>query len=257
LGLKIEQMSKVIAVANQKGGVGKTFLTFHLAHFLVEKGFRVLVIDLDPQGNLSLVLKLLSGWRPSCQTAEIFSSENISFEEIQAGLRLVSSDITLARYEASSGGVNFYFKLRRALKKYLAREPEDFVLLDCPPSLGLFSLSAFVAAESLLIPLKPEIFSISGLGDLLRVAEEVKEDINPSLRIMGLVLNAIQKRTRIGRNIQAELAENVSIPVLAQFPASIKAEEAMRRGEPVWKVAFGTPLAKALREGLTNIWQRL
>jgi len=248
---------KVIAVANQKGGVGKTFLVFHLAHFLREKGHRCLLVDLDPQGNLSLALQFSRQLDLGCEVARIFEEERFFAHEVEEGLLLVPSDIGLARYEASAGGVGVYFKLRRALERYLSEEGADFVLLDCPPSLGLFSLSAFVAAQALLVPLRPEMFSVSGLGDLLRVAEEVRENINAALEVTGLVLNAVQERTRVTRETLRELSEHVSLPVLAKFPHSIRAEEALREGRPVWALAPESPLARSLREGLARVLEAL
>jgi len=246
-------MRRILAVANQKGGVGKTFLVFHLAMALAEKEQRCLLVDLDPQGNLSLAFQLPSGFESSCEVAEVFSRQEIIPREISSNLLLVPSDIRLARYEASSGGVGIYFKLKRALEQFCQQQRVDWVLIDCPPSLGLFSLSAFVAAEALVIPMRPEMFSVSGLGDLLQVVQEVRENINPSLKVLGLVLNAVQERTKIARHTLKELAENVDLPVLAQLPQSIKAEEALRRGQPVWKLFPETPLARALKEGIEQI----
>ncbi len=250
-------MVRVIAVANQKGGVGKTFLVFHLAHFLAEQGKRCLLIDLDPQGNLSLAFQLPRGLAPSCEVAEIFARQEIIPREVAPNIDLVPSDIRLARYEATSGGVGIYFKLKKALERYLAENATDVVLIDCPPSLGLFSLSAFVAADGLLIPMRPEMFSVSGLGDLLQVVQEVQENINARLKVLGLVLNAIQKRTKIARETLSELDANLELPILARLPHSIKAEEALRQGAPVWKVAPDSPLSAALREGFEQIYQRL
>jgi len=248
-------MPKIIAVANQKGGVGKTFLVFHLAHFLAEKGFRTLAIDLDPQGNLSLAFTLARGWEPRCLAAEIFAAEKIVAEEVEKNLLLVSSEIGLARYEASAGGVSIYFKLKKALEAWPEKEALDFVLIDCPPSLGLFSLSALVASKGLLIPLRPEIFSVSGLGDLLQIVKEVRENINPGLEILGLLINAVQERTRVAKQTILELEKDVKLPILARFPASIKAEEALRQGVPVWHLAPESPLSRTLRRGLNELLQ--
>ena len=250
-------MAKILAVANQKGGVGKTFLVFHLAHFLAEKGRRSLAVDLDPQGNLSLAFLLPRGLEPTCKVSEVFSRERLEVEEIGPHLFLAPSDIRLARHEASSGGVAVYFKLKRALERFLQEVELDFVLIDCPPSLGLFSLSAFVAANAVLVPMRPEMFSVSGLGDLLQVLEEVRENINPHFRILGVVLNAVQERTRVARQTISELSASVELPILASLPHSIKAEMALREGQPVWRIAPESPLSKALREGFMNIYHKL
>lgn len=246
----------ILALANQKGGVGKTFLAFHLAHFLVESGRKVLMIDFDPQGNLSLCFRKSFENDIPCRVTEVFELERLNPETIKEGLWLVPADIRLARFEASSGGVGIYFKLKKAIEAYLKNNPVDVVLIDCPPSLGLFSLSAFVAAQKIIVPLRSEVFSISGLGDLLNVVSEVKENINPNLEVQGLVLNAYQGRTRIGRDTLSELKE-IGLPLLAIIPQSIRAEEALRAGLPVWHLAPEAPISKALEEGLSCILRTL
>ncbi len=248
-------MAKIIAVANQKGGVGKTFLVFHLAHYLWEQGAKVLAIDLDPQGNLTLSFGLGQGkLAESCLVAEVFEKERLEFEELQKGLGLASANIQLARYEAQASGVGVYFKLRKALAR---QETFDFILIDCPPSLGLFSLSAFVAAEKLIVPLRAEVFSVSGLGDLLNVVQEVQENINPGLKIAGLVLNALHQRTRVARDTLAELEKEQGLPVLATIPASIKVEESLRLGRPLWQVEPNHKMALRLKEAMAKIIQYL
>ncbi len=249
-------MPKIIAIANQKGGVGKTFLVFHLAHLLRDKGARVLAVDLDPQGNLTLSFCLGEGQRlEGCPAAEIFEHERLSLMALKEGLWLCGADIQLARYEALSRGVGVYFRLKKALAR--VKEPLDYVLLDCPPSLGLFSLSAFVAAEKLLVPLRAEVFSVSGLGDLLNVVQEVQENINPRLKVVGLVLNAFDQRTRVARETLAELSQEADLPVLATIPASIKVEESLRAGRPLWRFAPQHKMASLLQEALERVAQHL
>jgi chromosome partitioning protein len=244
---------KVLALANQKGGVGKTFLVFHLAHFLAEKGRRVLVVDLDPQGNLSLCFRLGGAPGEGCGVCGVFEGERLSAVEVREGILLVTSDIRLARYEASAGGVGVYFKLKKALEAFCREEAVDFVLIDCPPSLGLFSLSAFVAARKVVVPMRSEVFSVSGLGDLLNVVAEVRENINPDLEVAGIVLNAVQERTRVARETLEALREGTSLPLLALVPLSVKAEEAVREGRPVWRKSPEAPISRALREGLSRL----
>jgi len=251
-------MARVVAVVNQKGGVGKTFLVFHLAHFLVERGARVLAVDLDPQGNLTLSFKIREGRVPEdCPAAEIFEEEKLRAEELLPGLFLCGSNIKLARYEAASSGVAIYFKFKKSLKKFFRQKEVDFVLIDCPPSLGLFSLSALVAAHKLIVPLRSEIFSVSGLGDLLNVVSEVKENINPELEIAGLVINALNPRTKVSRETLKELEEAQEIPLLATIPASIKAEEALRAGLPLWQLEPSHKMAGALKKALKDILHSL
>lgn len=251
-------MSLIVAVANQKGGVGKTFLVFHLAFFALEKGYSVLVVDLDPQGNLSLCFRLGENVSaPPCLVAEVFEKERLAPLEVRENFYLVPSDIQLARYEAMASGVNVYFKLKRALGRFLNEFSVDFVFIDCPPSLGLFSLSAFVAARKILVPLRTEVFSVSGLGDLLNVVSEIQENINSQVEIAGLVLNAVSERTRVARETLKEIEEGVELPVLAVVPHSIKAEEALRLGRPVWEVSPASRIAQEIRKGLKTILSTL
>jgi len=251
-------MSLIVAVANQKGGVGKTFLTFHLAFFARNKGCSILVVDLDPQGNLSLCFRLGENLSTlPCLVAEVFEREKLSPIKMKDNFYVVPSDIQLARYEAMTSGVNIYFKLKRALTQFLKESSIDLVLLDCPPSLGLFSLSAFVASQKILVPLRTEVFSISGLGDLMNVVSEIRENINSQLKISGLVLNAVSGRTRIARETLKEIEEGVELPILAVIPHSIKAEEALRLGKPVWEVSPSSRISLEILKGLKNIWSIL
>ena len=249
-------MAKILAVANQKGGVGKTFLVFHLAHYLAEAGRRVLAVDLDPQGNLSLAFRLGGGAVEGCGVCGAFAAEGaLSPVDLGGGLWLVSADLELARHGEGVRGVGAYFRLRRALEPLASGF--DAVVLDCPPSLGLLSLSAFVCAGSVLVPLRPEVFSVSGLADLVGVVQEVRETVNPALSVAGLVLNAVQGRTRVARDTLSELRGAVEFPVLAVVPASVRAEEALRAGAPVWRLAPGSALARDLRAGLGAVVRAL
>ena len=255
---RLEAM-KILVVANQKGGVGKTSLVLHLTWVLSEIGRRVLVIDLDPQGNLSWCLKRLSD-ETLCPAAAVFEKEEVHAERIAENIWLTASNIKLARYEAMAGGVNIYFRLRRALQKFRKEHPLDHVIIDCPPSLGLFSLSALVAGESLVIPMRTEVFSVAGLGDLLNIVDEVRENINPNLSIAGLVLNAVSSRTRVAQNTLNELSEiteELGLPILSVIPATVKMEEALREGLPVWQLKSQTPLVKKIRSEFQQLIEKL
>jgi len=240
---------KVIVVANQKGGVGKTTVVFHLSWLLAEKGDKVLAIDLDPQGNLSWCMAGISD-NEECAAATIFENEKIKMQEITENLWLTASNIKLARFEAVGGGVNVYFRFRKALEKLAQEQSVDWVVVDCPPSLGLFSLSALVAAEILFIPMRAEIFSVAGLGDLLNVTREIQENINPRLYVAGMVLNAVRLRTRVAKNTLEELSEmsgELKIPVVAVLPATIRVEEALRKRVPVWRLGRKNHVEEKIR----------
>lgn len=250
---------KILVVANQKGGVGKTSLVFHLTWLFAEAGQKVLVIDLDPQGNLSWCLRRISD-DTECPASAIFEKEEIEAEKRNENVWLTASNIKLARYEAMAGGVNIYFRLRRALQKFCEKQPIDYVLVDCPPSLGLFSLSALVAGESLIIPMRTEVFSVAGLGDLLNIVDEVRENINPNLSVAGLVINAVSPRTKVAKNTLAELSEiteELNLPILSVIPATIKMEEALREGVPVWQVKPENPIAKKIKNEFQRLIEKL
>jgi chromosome partitioning protein len=202
--------ARIISVANQKGGVGKTATTTNLGTALFEMGHRVLVVDMDPQGNLSSsfripvdhdanVAQVLLDRKVALPIVTVFSSES-------ATLDLVPTDINLATAEAAlANKLGREFRLRDSLMTVSDRY--DFVLIDTPPSLGLLTINSLVAAHMVLVPTEARYFSLQGLKMLQESIDEILY-INPHLRILGIVLSKYDRRLREEQTVAAYLREN-------------------------------------------------
>lgn len=222
----------IITVANQKGGVGKTTSVVNLAAALAELGQRVLVIDLDPQGNATTGLGVSSRTeKPGIYDVLIedlpLSEAAVSVPEtervtlVPASLDLAGAEIELVSMVARE------YRLQKALKKYLDDETVDVVLIDCPPSLGLLTLNALVAAEEILIPIQCEYYALEGLGQLIRTVEMVKQHLNPDLKISAILLTMTDSRTRLSDQVADEVRAFFGDLVLSTaIPRSVRLSEA-------------------------------
>ena len=240
---------RIISIFNQKGGVGKTSLAFHLGWYLSEIGHRTLLVDLDPQGNLT---SLFGG--AGCSAANLFTRtgpEALQPVEIQrntptsTGVRhfsLITSDESLQPLEATTNGLAGLTKLRKALRSAEGRW--DSVVIDCPPSLGGFSANAIVAADDVIVPCTLRQFSIHGLEHVCEVIQSTREEgLNPDVRILAIVLNQFKsdskRKTVFERDIWADVETRYGKQILpSSVPASIKIEEALYAKLPVWEYAY-------------------
>lgn len=230
---------KIIAVANQKGGVGKTTTTINLGAALAEKGRKVLVIDLDPQGNSSTGLGIDPEQRDyttydllieDVPLGElILSTETPGVFLIPATVDLSSADIELVANEKRS------FLLHDALRQVgMDRFDFDFILVDCPPSLNLLTVNAMVAAHSVLVPLQSEFFALEGLSQLMLTIREVRQTANPNLRIEGVVLTMYDARNNLSRQVEEDARENLGDLVFATvIPRNVRVSEAPSFSQPV------------------------
>ncbi|WP_417718755.1 ParA family protein [Salipiger sp.] len=230
---------KIIAVANQKGGVGKTTTTINLGAALAEKGRKVLVIDLDPQGNSSTGLGIDPEQRDyttydllieDVPLGElILSTETPGVFLIPATVDLSSADIELVANEKRS------FLLHDALRQVgMDRFDFDFILVDCPPSLNLLTVNAMVAAHSVLVPLQSEFFALEGLSQLMLTIREVRQTANPDLRIEGVVLTMYDARNNLSRQVEEDARENLGDLVFATvIPRNVRVSEAPSFSQPV------------------------
>ena len=229
--------TRVLTVANQKGGVGKTTSTVNLAASLALHGLTVLVVDLDPQGNASTALSVAhQAGTPSIYEVLIEGmpiADVVSSVEELAGLIAVPATIDLAGAEIELVSlVARESRLQRALQTYLEEQQRqgnriDFVLIDCPPSLGLLTVNAFVAAEEVLIPIQCEYYALEGLGQLIRNVELVQAHLNPSLHVSTILLTMHDARTRLAAQVADEVRSHFGEIVLSTaIPRSVRVSEA-------------------------------
>jgi chromosome partitioning protein len=223
---------RIIAVANQKGGVGKTTTTINLGAALAEIGKRVLIVDLDPQGNASTGLGIEGDDREFTtyellledidlgQVVQPTQSRNLMI--IPATVDLSSADIELISNEKRS------FLLHDALRQTaMDRYDLDYVLIDCPPSLNLLTVNAMVAAHSVLVPLQSEFFALEGLSQLMLTIREVRQSANPNLRIEGVVLTMFDARNNLSGQVEKDARENLGELVFKTLiPRNVRLSEA-------------------------------
>ena len=246
---------KVIAVANQKGGVGKTTTTFSLGVALSKLGKKVLLIDADPQGDLTTYM----GWYNQdqlyptisdlmeheinedpldCRKAILHHNENVDL--IPSNLDLSTMDMKL---------VNAYNRekiMDRCIKKI--KSEYDYVIIDCMPSLGMITVNALASADKVVIPVQAQYLAAKGMGQLLKSISRVKNYINPNLQVSGVLLTLVDKRTNLSRETRQELQENYGSIVKifdTQIPTAVKTAESTSQGKSIFSYDKNSPVAEA------------
>ncbi len=228
-------MGKVYAVANQKGGVGKTTTAVNVAACIAEAGYDTLLIDVDPQANATVGLGLARSQKPGLY--EVLAGESTPAEAIvessvenlsllPASPELAGANVELPRIEG------FERKLREAIEPIRGRF--EYIVLDCPPSLGPLTVSALVAADRVIVPVQTEYFALEGLAGLLETLALVQRELNPRLTVAGMLLTMHDNRTRLGRDVEREVREHFTDLVFdTVIPRNVRVGEAPSYGLPV------------------------
>lgn len=231
-------MGKVIAVANQKGGVGKTTTVINLSAYLADAGKRVLAVDIDPQGNTTTGL----GVDKSLMEQSVYDALLGEGDVMEAlvptdvvGLHLIPATLDLAGAEVElAHAVHRESLLKDRLMRI--RERYDFVFIDCPPSLGLLTINALTAADSVLIPIQCEFFALEGLSQLLATVELVQQRLNPSLRLQGVLLTMFDGRTNLATQVAEEVRSHFTNKVYRSvIPRTVRLSEAPSHGLPIMR----------------------
>ena len=240
-------MGKIIAVANQKGGVGKTTTSVNLSAAFAEMGKKVLLIDCDPQGNATsglgiekdgLELSIYDALINDTPMAEIILQTQFGLDMVPSVMDLAGAEVELVNLDDKQ------YRLKKAVE--LIKDKYDYILIDCPPSLGHVTLNALTAADSVLLPLQCEFYALEGLSQLLSTVHLVQEQLNGDLRIEGLVLTMYDSRTNLAEQVVEEVKTHFPDMVYAtKIPRNVRLSEAPSFGKPIFAYASSSKGAQA------------
>jgi chromosome partitioning protein len=252
---------KILAVANQKGGVGKTTTSVNLAAALAESGRRVLLIDIDPQGNATSAVGAGMESPPTLYgplTDGVAVESSIAPTRME-NLSLIAADIDLAGVEIEVARMEDHLmQIRRVLQPLRDSAAFDIAIIDCPPSLGILMTNALVAADQLLVPIQCEYYALEGLGTLMKVMGQIRDSgANPTLALSGLVMTMFDARTNLSSAVLAEVRSHFQeVLYNAVIPRSVRLSEAPSFGRTILEHDPGGPGARAYRQLAAELLER-
>jgi chromosome partitioning protein len=262
--LLASRVAKIIAVANQKGGVGKTDLCVNVSCYLASLGKKVLLIDMDPQANATDYLganyaegTVSKDWKT---TADLLLDESLRIEDVVAkecrkNLDIIPADANLSACQVRlANDINMQFKLKRKLKNILAVRSAgnggyDFVMIDTPPSLGLLTINTLTSAHGVIIPVQTHYFALDGVVQLMDTIRKVKEELNPALEVLGVVLTMYDRRTLLSREVSEKVRSEFLGRVFSTvIPVNVRLAEAPSFHKPIFDYDSHSSGAKAYGE---------
>lgn len=229
-------MGRIIAIANQKGGVGKTTTAINVASCIAEAGKKVLAIDLDPQGNMTSGLGVdkneVENTVYELMLDECSVQESI-VESVVENLDIISSNVNLAGAEIELLGINEKEYILKSAVDYI-KDDYDFIIIDCPPSLNMLTVNAMTTANTILVPIQCEYYALEGLSQLMHTINLVQDRLNPELKIEGLVFTMYDMRTNLSNQVVENVKENLDTKIYnTMIPRNIKLAEAPSYGLPI------------------------
>ncbi|WP_365690035.1 MULTISPECIES: ParA family protein [Selenomonas] len=231
----MDSLTKIIAVANQKGGVGKTTTSVNLAACLAEKKKKVLLVDCDPQGNASsgfgidksaLEQTIYHVLIDNAAVADVIQKTEFKVDVLPANIELAGAEVELV------AAISRETRLKKALDSI--KENYDYIIIDCPPSLGLLTLNSLAAADSVLMPIQCEFYALEGVSQLMNTIELVRSNLNPNLEVEGVLMTMFDSRTKLSEQVVDEVRTNFGDTVYkTMIPRTVRLSEAPSYGEPI------------------------
>lgn len=251
-------MIRKIAIINQKGGVGKTTTAVNLAADLAAHGKQVLLVDLDPQGNATSGLGLDKLNMPHTVYDAMVDGLQSVEDQIQPtkidGLFILPANSNLAALESELANAD---RRENRLSKALTLVQHDYIIIDCPPALGLLTINALSAADAVIIPVQAEYYALEGLGQLLEVIQRVRQSVNPKLEILGIVLTMYDKRTSLSEQVMREVQKHFGSKVFATvIPRNVRLAEAPSFGKTIFEHDRWSKGARAYKRLTSEILKR-